>query len=178
MRRAGLARLRHLLLDHNLGARAHLRNQHLASLGDGTDRNRESIAAARQGDDVTLSFKRVAERFAQLEDVLAQVGFLDERVRPDLLQQLLLGDHFPPAAHQHQQRLKGLRSHRNGLAVAQQDLLVRVHAEWPELVDDLGIRVHGIGQRKPGQAYRKFTTALRASRALKASANNNGSLSC
>ena len=81
----GLDGLRRVLLDHNLGARAHLRNQHLASLSDGTDRNSESIAAARQGDDVTLSFKRVAERLAQLEDVLAQVGFLDERVRPDLL---------------------------------------------------------------------------------------------
>ena len=153
-----------MLLDHNLGARAHLRNQHLASVGDRTDRNSESIAAARQGDDVTLSFKSVAQRLTQLEDVLAQVGFLDEGVRPDLLKEFLFRDNFAAAAHQHQQRLKGLRSHRNELAVAEEDLLVRIHAKGAELVDDLGIRVHDIGQRKPCQrgTHRKSTIALRA----------------
>jgi hypothetical protein len=30
------------------------------------------------------------------------------------------------------------------LAVAEQDLLVRVHTKWTELVDDLGIGIHGI----------------------------------
>jgi hypothetical protein len=30
------------------------------------------------------------------------------------------------------------------LAVAEEDLLVRIHAERAELVDDLGIGIHGI----------------------------------
>jgi hypothetical protein len=31
------------------------------------------------------------------------------------------------------------------LAVAEEDLFVRVHTKWTELVDDLGIGIHGIG---------------------------------
>jgi hypothetical protein len=44
------------------------------------------------------------------------------------------------------------------LAVAEEDLLVRIHAEWAELIDDLGIGVHGIGTTytRPGGNVRNL----------------------
>ena len=52
----------------------------------------ELVAFSSDGDDQTGVFRVVAQRLAQMGDVLRQIPFFYERVAPHGLQQFLLGD--------------------------------------------------------------------------------------
>ena len=57
-----------------------------------TDRRLEAIAPLRNRFDVRRVVGRVAERLAEREDVVGEVRFLHEGVRPHLLEELFLGN--------------------------------------------------------------------------------------
>lgn len=108
----------------------------------------EAISATGKCNDVTPIVGSVSECFSQNEDVLAEVGLLDEGIRPDGLHQLLLGDDFSAAPQKYQQRFKCPGRDGYGLALAQQKLLVRIDAKGPEFVKDSGLCSH-VESRSP-----------------------------
>src|SRR5580658_10219397 len=91
----------HLLYDH-LRARTALYNQVLAILHHRAHLRRETIASSREGHDIAPVLGSVSKSFAEHEDVLAQVCFLDKGIRPDGLHKLVLGDHLSTVANQDQ----------------------------------------------------------------------------
>ena len=82
--------VRLFLFNHNLRSCPCLRHEGLAVLRNRANRRRKLVASSRQSHDVLAVLRRVSERLAQQEDVLAQVRFLNERVRPDLLEEFFL----------------------------------------------------------------------------------------
>jgi hypothetical protein len=97
-------------------------------------------------------FRGVSQRLAQQEDVLAQVRFLDERIRPDLFEEFFLGDYLAAAAYQDEQRLEGFGCDRNRVVSPEQDLLVGVHVERPEFINNPGVRSHRLKSQRLEEA--------------------------
>ena len=84
------------------------------------------------GGDVLRAVRVAAQRPAQHEDLLAEVGLVDERGRPDDLQQLVLRQDTIPLLDQEQQQVERLGCQRLRHAVAQQRALGRVEEKRPE----------------------------------------------
>ena len=97
----------------------------------------KTIPASRKRHDVSLVSGSHTQRLANPEDVLAQVRFLDERVRPYSLHQLVLGDDLPTVANKNEERFEGLRGDGDGLIFAQQDLSVGVDLKRAKFVENL-----------------------------------------
>ena len=98
---------------------------------DGRD---EPVAALRHGLDVGLVVVGGTERAPERKHVLREVRFLDERVGPDLFEELLLVGQPSGAAHEGHQRVECLRRKRDRRAVAQQAALGRNQPVRPERV--------------------------------------------
>ena len=98
----------------------------------GVDRCGEAIAHARHGLDVLLARGPLAERLPQHRHVVIQVVFLDRRLRPHRVEQLLLRDQPPGVLDQHQQRVEHLQTQRDHLAAAREPALADVEMKRPE----------------------------------------------
>jgi hypothetical protein len=71
--------------------------------------SRKTIAAARHRIDERLPGPLIAERLAQRIDMLCEIGFFDEGVRPERFHQLRLGHHTIGVAREEQQQIERLR---------------------------------------------------------------------
>ena len=87
------------------------------------DRRKETIAALGDCLNEPVFLRSISQRFAQLRDILRQRCFLNEAIRPQPLQELVLFDKVPLALHQQQQGLEDLRLQQHGLAGAEQLLV-------------------------------------------------------
>ncbi len=96
------------------------------------DRCGEAIADARHGLDVLLARGFLAQGFPQHRHVMIQVVFLDRRLRPDAVEQLLLRDQPPGVLDQHQERVEHLQAQRDRLAAARKAALADVEMKRPE----------------------------------------------
>ena len=96
------------LLDHHPRPGVALHDQALL-FGDDANLLRKAVASTRNGGDVTVLRGRGTQSLAQHEDVLRQVGFLDESIGPDRLHQVVFQNHLFAVAHQHQQGFESLQ---------------------------------------------------------------------
>ena len=76
----------------------------------------------------------IAERFPEREDVMREVGLLDEGPGPHPLHQLVLVDDAPRVLDEHEQHVEILGPERDELTMPQQDTLAAVEAERTEAV--------------------------------------------
>ena len=97
------------------------------------DRSDKAIAAFRHGLD-ELRATAFAKDTPQQRDVLSQVVFFHERIRPHDSDELVFRDHMPVPFDEHQKRLDGLGGERDGVVPAEEDLLDRIEAECPKRV--------------------------------------------
>jgi hypothetical protein len=81
-----------------------------------------------------LSFLALAQGLAQLRYIPGQIAFLDERVRPDGLDQFVFFQQMPVMFDQHQQQVEGFGRERNYFAIAQQQALGNVKPKAAEFV--------------------------------------------
>ena len=80
-------------------------------------------------------FALVAERLAQRIDMLGEIGFFDEGVRPERFHQLRLGHQTIGIACEEQQQIERLRRQWNRLARALEPAERDVDAERVEFVE-------------------------------------------
>ena len=83
---------------------------------DGRHRRDEAIAAAGDRRDIAVSSRRLAQRCAELADGLAQVVFLDNDVRPEGFEKLVLFYDGVTMFDEVEQRVEHLGGERHGLA--------------------------------------------------------------
>ena len=73
--------------------------------------------------DVLQTIRVAIQGSSKYEDLLAQVRLLDERVRPERAEQLLLRQHALATLDQEQEHVKGLGGQILGTTFAEQDAL-------------------------------------------------------
>jgi hypothetical protein len=96
-------------------------------------RGDEPIASFRHGRDVPLGIRTLTERFADRENVVGEIRFFDDGVRPDGLNQLFLCKQTAGVRRQINEQIERLRGERHGLPVLQQDMFVRDERHRTEL---------------------------------------------
>jgi hypothetical protein len=101
------------------------------------DRSYKAIAALRHRFD-DLRATAFAKDTPQHRDVLSQVVFFHERIRPHELDELVFRDHTAVPFDQHQKSLNGFGSERGRVVPAEENLLNRIEAECPECVGPPG----------------------------------------
>ena len=94
----------------------------------------EAIAATRHGLNEVLSVRRFAKHLSQLENILRQVRFLDECVRPQPGHQLVLRHQRSAALNQGQQCLEHFWRKRDRTPRTKNNALGCVQPEFAELV--------------------------------------------
>jgi hypothetical protein len=94
----------------------------------------EPVALTGNRDDVFMLITGLAERLSQVRDVGGQVALLNDRVRPDSTQQIILVDQVAAALYQSEQHLELLWVELDRFAGAEQEALLRVETERPELI--------------------------------------------
>ena len=80
----------------------------------------EPVAFLGDGFDVAAVLGRIAQCFPERKDVVGQVRFFDEGIRPDLLEELFLRDQPSRLLEQGHKDIERLRSERHGFSVAPQ----------------------------------------------------------
>ena len=78
----------------------------------------KSVAESRDGADVPRRPWRIPERGADLGHQVVQARVGDERLRPQTLDELRLGDSLRPAIEKQLQELEGLRGKRHSASMA------------------------------------------------------------
>jgi len=94
----------------------------------------EAVAGAGRRRDQLVGSARGAERAAQGEDGLADVGGVDGLARPDRVKQLVAGHHLAGVLDQIEQRVEQRRRQSDGGAATRQRAPRRVEDEILELV--------------------------------------------
>ncbi len=97
------------------------------------DRRLETIPPLRNRFDERGVLSRVAQRLAEREDVVRQVRFLHEGVRPHLLEELFFRNQPALLFDQCHEQVDGLRCQWHRLVVQPQQSLSRVERKRPEL---------------------------------------------
>jgi hypothetical protein len=98
----------------------------------------EPIAAAGLGHDEPVIFGRLAENASQRRDVLVEIAFLDDKIRPDRLEQRAPVQRLPGVLDEIEQRVEDLRLERDRLTPdTRQHASQRVETVVAELVDQL-----------------------------------------
>ena len=108
------------------------------------DRGGERVAAARDGRDVVIAVRAIAERLPDGRDRLGQVVLVHDRTLPDGLEELFLREDASPILDEHEKRVEGAGCQRHSLAAPLQDPARGVQPEGPELVGDRLARDHAI----------------------------------
>ena len=85
----------------------------------------QSVTLSRDGLDVFLAVRRLAEGLANREDVVGEIGFLDGGVGPYGLDEFLLGHEAARIRGEHREHVERLRRERRRLAVLDQETFVR-----------------------------------------------------
>ena len=80
----------------------------------------ESISLARDGQDVVGLVGTLAERPSKRRDLASEIVFLNGRVGPDAVQQLVLRDKTIAMFEQDDEHVEGLRRDRHSAALAPQ----------------------------------------------------------
>src|SRR5215471_17649639 len=94
----------------------------------------EPVAAAGYGNNVLVVLRALAQCLSQEEDVAAQVGLFDKGIGPDRSQEFVFRDDLLLVANEDKKNLECLRRERDSFALAQQELLLRIHSKRSELV--------------------------------------------
>src|SRR6185503_18055818 len=113
----------------------------LARLGN------EAVSATRYSLDKLRPSGSLAECFSQERDVLSEISFLDEGVRPDALHQVVLGHDLPAVLYESNQYVENFRRERNQFTFAQQDAFRDFEAETAEFVAVIVLLTHKTGLR-------------------------------
>ena len=95
------------------------------------DQGDEAIAHARHGLDVLLTRRSIPERLPQHRYVVIEVVFLDGRLGPHRVEELLLRDQPPGMLDQHPERVEHLETQRDHVATARKATLADVEMKWP-----------------------------------------------
>ena len=115
------------------------------------DRCDKAISSLWHRLDIFLSRGSFTQGLPQDGYAAVESPFLDEAVRPDLLQECFLFDQMSAVLDEHAQDLKNLRRERHSMTVTQQHVLRQFQAKGPELVRRPGRVVHqvsgGLGTR-------------------------------
>jgi len=104
------------------------------------------------GFDVSLAIGRVPEHSAKSEYVVGEVAFLDKRVWPDFLEEIVLRDEAAGPGSQRRQNVERLRRQRNRNAIPQQETFGHVESKVAELQTNM--IVHRIGVSLPSNRGR------------------------
>lgn len=107
--------------------------------GDLMKRSDKPIPLARRGDDEAAVVAIVAQRAAQLRDVLSEAVFLHRHAGPDAVHQVRLGDQLAPLFHEAEQGIEYARGEGDRVAGARidQQACGRVEPEPVEFHDIL-----------------------------------------
>jgi hypothetical protein len=106
----------------------------------------------------------IAQRLAQLRDVVGEVGFLNYGVGPDHSHQLIFFQQTSVTLDQREQQVEDFGLKRDDLAVAQQEVFRRIQAERAEFVDVLCLQAHSrsmISPRIPHEISESFLWVFR-----------------
>src|SRR6185503_20301134 len=95
----------------------------------------EPVAPPRNRHDVVVLRAALAEQLAQVRYVRREVALLNDSLAPDPLHQLVLVQHLSAPLDQRQKSVELLREQLDRLAVAQQEVLLRVQTKGAELVN-------------------------------------------
>src|SRR5215472_14974889 len=93
----------------------------------------EPVSLPWHRDNVALLL-RLAEGLAKHEDVSADVSLFDKSAGPDRLHQVVFSHDLFAVADENQEDLKGFGCQRDSLALAEQQLLVRINPKGPERI--------------------------------------------
>jgi len=63
-------------------------------------------------------------------DILAEVAFLHERVRPDCIHQDFLGNYLSLVLQKHKECLEGLGREGNNLLVSKKQAPINIQSKW------------------------------------------------
>jgi hypothetical protein len=85
----------------------------------------EPVTASRHSLDKLHASRTFTERFPQQRDVLSQISFLDEGVRPNSFHQIVFCDDLPTVFDESHEDVEDLRGEWNELTFPQQDALRR-----------------------------------------------------
>lgn len=107
--------------------------QHRLGRGPG-DLCNETVSHLRHGIDVLVPLALVSERLAQERDGVGEVGLLDERFGPHLLQQFLFRHQAACTRDEDDEEVESLRRKGDGLSIAQERALLGLYGERAEVV--------------------------------------------
>jgi hypothetical protein len=98
------------------------------------------VPLAGDGNDVAMVLRRLPERFTEHEDIAAEVGLLNKRVRPDGFHEVVFGDDLLIFSDEYEKDLKCLGRNGDWLAGTQDSLLFGINPKGSELVKLLWLR--------------------------------------
>ena len=131
----------------------------MSGLIDGSDK---PVAALRHSFDVLASSIPLSKKLAQDENVLVEVTFLNESLRPDPFYQLILVYQVPCTFYEHEKRFDHLGSKEYRGTFTHQDAILRVQAKRPKRVEGLCFLSHRAGKnfsRNFPELQKDFTAA-------------------
>ena len=100
---------------------------------------RDASLAVRAVDDAAQADGGAfAKRFSQCENGLAKIGFLDDRIRPNLFEELVLLYDAGAGAYEEHEYVERLGRHRNSGSGTGKDPAPGVQAKILELIRDTG----------------------------------------
>src|SRR5215472_7270904 len=95
----------------------------------------KTVPTARDRQDVTMLFRRIAQGFAEHGYVLGEVGLFDEAIRPEAFHQFIFSHHAIAVLKEDQESVKGFGHERDRFLSAQQETLARIKPEGTEPVE-------------------------------------------
>src|SRR5215813_2028587 len=95
----------------------------------------ETVTPTRQGLDINMMLGSIAESFSQHRDIESDVALFNEHIRPECLEDFLLGDDRTVVLYQQQQGLKDFWRQRYYPSITLQDSLIHVQNVGIEAVN-------------------------------------------
>jgi hypothetical protein len=111
--------------------------------GDAFDLRRKPVTApGNRDDEFVLGRCLLRQSFSQQENALGQVAFLDDRVAPDRLHQLLFRQQPLRVAGHVEEQVKSSRGYCDGHAAKREDAIRGVQLKPLEPVQSVGFKTH------------------------------------
>ncbi len=79
----------------------------------------EAVSLARNRLNIALAILAIVKCVAQLGDIVIEIVFFDDAIRPEPLHQLIFAEKPPVILHENTKRVENLRTKRNNFAGAQ-----------------------------------------------------------
>jgi len=102
----------------------------------------EPIPPPRKGNDVLAVLSVPAKRLSQLENVLREIRFLYEGVRPQSLHKVVLQDGTVAVLQENQEQVESFGRQRNNFLIPGQDPPIRVDTKRTEVQQSLVFLLH------------------------------------